>query len=645
MSDWKYRPDIDGLRAVAVVLVLLFHGKLGFQGGFVGVDVFFVISGFVITGLFLKEHHAREFCLYDFWLRRVRRILPACAVMVVASLTVGYFILFPDDYQELALSAIAVQTLSANHFFLKNTGYFSGNGELKPLLHTWSLAVEEQFYLVYPLVLMLLGRLSRRIMVAVLVILALGSLIFSEWLLRGQPASSFYLMPARAWELLLGGLVCLVSPQGRLHHWLANLLGVAGLAGILVSAWLFDANTIFPGISAALPCVSAALVLYANSQNSTWSGKLLSFKPIVFVGLISYSLYLWHWPILSFARYLNGGRKLETSSVFYGLAASLVMASLSWKYLETPFRTGRYLASPRRLLLVSAVSVLAIVASSKAILFRYGLPDRFDARSQAYAAAIRSKVHAHSLSLQDLTAGRVPTFGSETGKLQCLIWGDSHAMSLVAGLDLACKTYDIKGFQVTHSGRPPILDFIPRKSEFLNREAQEFNRAALQFAIKKRVDFVVLGGLWSSSVTTPRFEECFQSTVNQLIEAGIRVAIVRDVAVFKAPVPLQLATAVMTKRNPEQIGISKRIYGVVNNKANEFFDPLATDRVTILDPAHRLVDEKGLWRAEYAGVSMYRDHSHLSKEGSLRLEPIFARWFDLGVTTGPALSGFPKSPI
>ena len=127
MSDWKYRPDIDGLRAVAVVLVLLFHGKLGFQGGFVGVDVFFVISGFVITGLFLKEHHAREFCLYDFWLRRVRRILPACAVMVVASLTVGYFILFPDDYQELALSAIAVQTLSANHFFLKNTGYFSGS--------------------------------------------------------------------------------------------------------------------------------------------------------------------------------------------------------------------------------------------------------------------------------------------------------------------------------------------------------------------------------------------------------------------------------------------------------------------------------------------------------------------------------------
>ena len=212
MATRTYRPDVDGLRGVAIVLVLLFHGTKICPGGFIGVDVFFTISGFLITGLLLDEQQRGGIRIVDFWIRRVRRLLPAATLMVLATLVAGFFIMFPEDYDALAKSAVAQQLFSSNVYFWRKAEYFDGSAELKPLLHTWSLAVEEQFYVAYPLLLMLLGRLPRHIMAASLLMMAAASLGISDWGVRAYPQMAFYLLPSRAWEILLGGLICFAPP-------------------------------------------------------------------------------------------------------------------------------------------------------------------------------------------------------------------------------------------------------------------------------------------------------------------------------------------------------------------------------------------------------------------------------------------------
>ena len=220
MIDFKYRPDVDGLRAVAVTLVLLFHAGLGFSGGFIGVDVFFVISGFLITGLILKEQESGKFSLANFWVRRIRRIIPAATVVVVAVLVAGFFILLPRDYEDLGKSAIAQQLMLSNVYFWRNTGYFDGPADLKALLHTWSLAVEEQFYLGYPFLMMLLHRFGRKVTVGALTFLGVGSLIVSVYGVEHHPSATFFLLPTRAWELLIGGLICFLPKPTRVPSWL-----------------------------------------------------------------------------------------------------------------------------------------------------------------------------------------------------------------------------------------------------------------------------------------------------------------------------------------------------------------------------------------------------------------------------------------
>ena len=300
-----YRADIDGLRAVAIVLVVLFHATSRCPGGFIGVDVFFVISGFLITALLLDEQRRDRFRLGEFWIRRVRRLLPAAVVMVSATLIAGFWFMLPEHYEDLAKSAIAQQLLVSNVHFMRKSGYFDGSAELMPLLHTWSLAVEEQFYVGYPPLLLLLGRLPRRMMVAALVVLAAVSFAVSDWGVRTHPEATFYLLPTRAWEILIGGLICFAPMPRHRSAWVANLLAGLGMSGILLSAWLFNAVTPFPGRAALLPCLATAMVIYANSLTTTLVGRFLQMRPVVFVGLVSYSLYLWHWPILSFLRYLR----------------------------------------------------------------------------------------------------------------------------------------------------------------------------------------------------------------------------------------------------------------------------------------------------------------------------------------------------
>ena len=631
MNAFKYRPDIDGLRAVAVSLVLLFHGGLGVPGGFVGVDVFFVISGYLITGLILSQQQAGTFTLRSFYARRIRRIVPACALMVAVCLVCGFVLLFPPDYDELARSAASQTLMASNILFWKTIDYFNSAADLKPLLHTWSLAVEEQFYLVYPFMLVVLARFSRRTAAWILGCLCLGSLALSEWGARTHPDPTFYLLPTRAWELWLGGLLCYLpgSQTLRLGPRGNQLLSLTGASLILVAAFWLESGGRFPGFAALLPCGGAALLIASNTHGLTLVGRALASKPMVGLGLISYSLYLWHWPLLAFARYWN---VYELPRTVRGLilVVSLAVAWLSWRYVETPLRRVNSFKHPRWVLTGIMATAPLLLLGSSAVMLRHGFPERFSSQVLEHLAVKEQEKGKYraELTVARVQNGAVPSFGVENGRLKCLVWGDSHAMSLVPGVEEACHARKVQGFQITHSATPPLLDFINRQVFGLNDASPAFNRAVVDFARANGVELVILGGAWPDYVKDSTFETQLQSTVDELCATGIRVAIVLDVAWQDVDVPLELAHNVWLGLPTSTVGVPIEKQRAKNALCDPIINRVARGKATVLDPAPYFVQESGIWPAEIDGKALYFDYHHLSKTGSLRLQDLFEELFD-----------------
>ncbi|SNR66859.1 acyltransferase family protein [Paracoccus sediminis] len=331
----KYRPEIDGLRSVAVLPVILFHAGLGvFSGGYVGVDIFFVISGYLITTIILGRIVAGRFSLLEFYARRSRRILPALFVVIACTIPPAFLLMLPSQFQDFSQSVAAVTVFSSNILFWKESGYFAAAADLKPLLHTWSLAVEEQYYVLFPLMLLGLWRLGARLALMVLGAIFAASLIASQILSARAPDANFFLLPSRAWELLAGSLCAIwILKRGRSGNAPASTLG---LALILGSIFLYDGNTPFPSLYALAPVGGTALViLFADGRTPV--GRLLSMRGPVFIGLISYSAYLWHQPLFALARLASPDH--PPMAVMMALAAlSIGLAYLSWKYVEQPAR-------------------------------------------------------------------------------------------------------------------------------------------------------------------------------------------------------------------------------------------------------------------------------------------------------------------
>ncbi len=362
----NHRRDIDGLRALAVLPVILYHaGVEFFSGGFVGVDVFFVISGFLITGIIKSEVDAGRFSVINFYERRARRILPAFFMIVAVTAGVGWFTMLPEDYQGFAASAIASALFVSNMFFWAQAdNYFDAPAETKPLLHTWSLAVEEQFYLIFPVAILVImffiSRYRRKDAMLVLIIAAATLLSFAVavWATSHKPVAAFYWLPSRAWELMLGSLLALGAVKPARRQWHAEAAAFIGVAFIVAAIFGYSRTTPFPGLSALLPTLGAAGILYAGLDGrATVAGRGLSLLPFHFVGLISYSLYLWHWPLIVFNK-IYFGEETSPAVVAGVILASFVLATLSWRYVEGPFRkkpppppaphAGTYFRSLRR---------------------------------------------------------------------------------------------------------------------------------------------------------------------------------------------------------------------------------------------------------------------------------------------------------
>lgn len=334
----KYRAEIDGLRALAVVPVILFHAGFElFSGGFVGVDVFFVISGYLITTILIEDIENKRFSIVNFYERRARRILPALFFVMLVCIPFAWMWMLPNQMKDFSQSLVAVSLFASNILFWTESGYFAQAAEEKPLLHTWSLAVEEQYYVLFPVFLILAWRFGKNRVFWMIVVMAAISLLLSEWGWRNKASANFYLAPTRAWELFAGSIAAfIVQKQGVQKN---NLLATLGLAAIIFSIFFYDETTPFPSVYSLVPVLGVVLlVLYADK--TTFVAKLLSTRGFVGIGLISYSAYLWHQPLFAFARV----RSLEHPSVMLMTALcflSLLFAYFSWRYIEMPLRKSQ----------------------------------------------------------------------------------------------------------------------------------------------------------------------------------------------------------------------------------------------------------------------------------------------------------------
>lgn len=380
-----YLPFVDGLRALAIIAVVAYHAFPGVMtGGFSGVDVFFVISGFLITSLVASEISNGSFSLYHFFVRRARRLLPAAFVCVVVVTALASFILLPDALWYYGRSLLSFVGLYANFFFYWTGGYFSTPALEKPLLHTWSLSVEDQFYLTWPLFLMLATPfLSRRIIIGIVVIAIAASLWMAEAKVAVDQEYAFFMLPARAWELLSGAALALVAPRIKLGRAAGEALSIAGFMAVLGSFLLLSSSSDFPGLNAVPPCFGTVAIIAGCISQNVSLRQMLSSRPLVFIGLISYSLYLWHWPLLALASY-RLERPLEAGEASVIVLISLIAAAVSWRWVEKPFRVSHRPAedatrdrSDLKFLTAAVSCVLFMLTAAGTIKGMKGFPERF----------------------------------------------------------------------------------------------------------------------------------------------------------------------------------------------------------------------------------------------------------------------------
>ncbi|MFP1031840.1 acyltransferase family protein [Acinetobacter baumannii] len=373
----NYRKDIDGLRTLAVLPVIFFHAGLGiFSGGFVGVDIFFVISGYLITTIILEELKNDKFSIITFYDRRARRILPALFAVMLFCLICGYFTMMPDEYKNLGQSLVATSFFSNNVLLALTTGYWDLVSEFKPLLHTWSLGVEEQYYIIIPLLLLLAWKFFKNKILLMFSLIFISSFVFANWFVNVSPNVAFYILPTRAWEIALGGIVAVLLNRNLIKNEnfaTNNILSLLGLILICISIFAFDSSVLSPSYYLLIPTIGTSLIIIFSTEK-TIAYRILSIKPIVFIGLLSYSLYLWHQPIFAFLR-IYSIEEPNTSTFLYSIILIFAISYLSLKYIEAPFR-NKNIISRKFIFTFAFIGSLFFVSSGLYLNKNYGIPSR-----------------------------------------------------------------------------------------------------------------------------------------------------------------------------------------------------------------------------------------------------------------------------
>ena len=646
----EYRPDIDGVRALAVVPVVLFHAQIaGFGGGFVGVDVFFVISGFLITGLIQKEIAAGEFSYVSFWERRARRLLPPMTLVVAVSCIAAWFVLLPIELRAMGSSVVAFAGFSSNIYFWHKSGYFGAPAELIPLLHTWSLGVEEQFYVLFPAFLLLLAGVSASRRLAAVAGLGLASFAIGWVWVWQYPDAAYYLLPSRAWELMLGAYLALNRrdlPNLKGIH--ADLLLLLGMILVLVPIFVYSKNTPFPGVAALVPCLGTALLIWTGQRPDSRLSWLFTNAPTVYIGKLSYAIYLWHWPILTlWAAYVGKSlARLSAMEVSGILAATLFLSWLSFHLVENPVRRRQVLASRMAIFTGAGVAMIVLAAVGMAAYLWNGFESRIPSNVSRIAAGtedLSALCGGLEQTPSQVRSGDLCRFGAPEGEgveRRVLLWGDSHATALLPAVDAAVTKLGAVGELASKGACPPIPDIEPEGKYGLG--CPERNAAVLQLLEHRHYDAIVLAGIWSSYENLQKLKytgnlqqsepdddsrEVFYRQMSlglSLIQKlSIPVILVGEVPYppYGDYHPSRFAKSVWRGVDPASAGLDLADYRARERTFTAFIHRQPPGFVELLDPSIAMCNVDGFCPAVIGDRSVYRDEFHLSTFGAELLVP------------------------
>jgi len=618
-----YRPDIDGLRALAVMLVVIYHAfPTWLPGGFIGVDIFFVISGYLISSIIFKSLANEQFSFADFYMRRIRRIFPALFLVLAACYAFGWNTLPAPEYQQLGKHIAAGAAFVANFALWSESGYFDSEAFGKPLLHLWSLGIEEQFYIVWPLLLFAIWRLpGKRLMALTIVALAL-SFATNLGSIERDLVAAFYSPLARFWELLAGAVLAgvalrqgprFIDPGCRQ----GNLRALAGALLLLAGVCLISDGDRFPGWWALLP-TSGAVLLIAAGPKAWLNRHLLSAPPVVWIGLISFPLYLWHWPLLAFLR-TTVSPEPGTGPLLAAVLLAIILAALTYRLVEKPIRSsrrGKTLAAGL-LVLVALIGFLGYNAYRRA-----GLQFRSIAKATELPAYDWSKGYRYGRCFLSGEAGSSPVFAEECAAVDgssrplVMVWGDSHSASLYPGVAALAEQHGYRVAQYSTSGCPPVLDFpVDRRPDCVRMNAETFARIPAL-----RPDLVLLVGHWSiydgKDGGAPLTDELLAASIDRLKASGVqRIVLVGHLPTFKGGKPsIARNFFIAGKRDRSSVGFNdwirphdERIRALAKRTGIGYFSPLDL-----------LCNEQGCLISTLPDrfVPLAWDSSHLTAEGS-----------------------------
>jgi peptidoglycan/LPS O-acetylase OafA/YrhL len=618
----KYRADVDGLRAVAVLAVLLNHlYPAWLPGGFAGVDIFFVISGFVITGKIYPEAADGRFSFKQFYKRRINRIVPALMAVLAVTGMLGAILLSPADLVRLAICTISSVLSVSNIYLWREYGnYFSANAGEAPLLHTWSLGVEEQFYVVWPFVIVALARLRPGRAAVLLALMAVAGAMASEFAVNRVASASYYLLPTRFFELMMGGLLAFPVLGGLARN--VQIVRVCRGLGYGFIAWallFLDGSSPFPGVNALLPCAGAALIVFAG-MNPRSESRFLTARPLVFTGLISYSLYLWHWPVIAYLNYLN--IEIGAATGIGAAAVSFLLAWVSWRYIEAPLRrSGNSLGFAAvlggRFVAPSGIAI----ALSVAVILAQGIPQRFGARVVALERAVQTKPdEIRSLCHVPGALYRTPPnpsckLGMDKPAPDGLLIGDSFANHFTGMLDVLAKASGLQILDYTMSACPPVLGYRISNGPVYAAACLARNEAIYASIGSKQYRLIILAASWPNEEIAGRQ---LKASIDEILRSGAKLTIV-------------LGNEGIA--HAESCPVRNAMYGLDRSCSGKRAGPPSYfARIRELYPQVQIIDPNSVICGEnrcnpvLGGTVLYRDGAHLNDVGSRLIgEALLAR--------------------
>ncbi|WP_271273773.1 acyltransferase family protein [Aliamphritea hakodatensis] len=635
----NFRSDINGLRAIAVISVVLFHfGFDFFQGGFAGVDIFFVISGYLMTGIIINGLEDNRFTLINFYHSRAKRIIPPLVVLSLVILPIGYYFLIrPEDFTSLSKHVYSSLGFFSNHIYLSESGYFDVAPQDKWLLHTWSLSVEWQFYMIYPILLILLYKTTsiNKIKITLGILFAL-SFILSVIATTNWPTHSYYLLPTRAWEMILGALAFLYPIQLNKNSKLA--FETTGLALILLSITLISSDTPWPGYMAGLPVIGTYLIIVANRQNSLITNNIVM-RPI---GKWSYSIYLWHWPIVSLS-YFIGVNNNPTYKVPL-ILLSLLLGYISYKLIE------------QRLSLKNTAFILLATFSSSLLIYNYSPEPNRHQYLEDIVTSIKTKKyqcfdeigkHADNHVACQLT----------TGNKRLMALGDSHMNSSLPVIEKIAKESDYELFYAGFSGCPPLIGAYPVRSDQDKKNCKILNEKAINFAVENNIDTVFLAARWTyytigdynrgyfqflrktDDITTRKnrqssaqaLEHGLETTLTEYKNKGIKVLILLQVPMqTKGPDKAYSSSLSMSNKIDIDLlnknSVSKELHNALQKETNTIIKNVSRNfnNVTLIDPTDIYCGSEQCLIGD-KNNSFYSDDDHLSVIGSYKLQSMLEK--------------------